>query len=104
MADYLRVRIDQLPAAGSSPEYIAEKAVPIGFWAVDLGLFTHLGDPPNVLASDRVVKWLTQDVEKIFGGKFYVQSDPYKSAQKLIEVVEKKRANLGLDSRSSLFG
>lgn len=104
LANYLGVRIDQLPAAGSSPEYIAEKAVPIGFWAVDLGLFTHLGDPPNVLASDRVVQWLTQDVEKIFGGKFYVQSDPYKSAQKLMEVVEKKRANLGLDSRSSLFG
>ncbi len=97
LADYLGIRIDQLPVAASSPEYIAEKAVPIGFWAVDLGVFTHLGDPPNVSASERVVKWLTEDVENIFGGKFYVNADPYTSAEKMIEVINSKRSNLGLE-------
>ncbi|PXF57018.1 MAG: carbon-monoxide dehydrogenase catalytic subunit [Candidatus Methanogaster sp.] len=96
VADYLGVRIDQLPIAGSAPEYIAEKAIPIGFWTVSLGVFTHIGDQPNVAASKRVVKWLTGDVEKIFGGKFYVEADPYKSAEKLIEVIEDKRKSLGL--------
>lgn len=96
VAGYLGVRIDQLPIAGSAPEYIAEKAVPIGFWTVSLGIFTHLGDQPNVAASKRVVKWLTDDVEKIFGGKFYVEADPYKSAEKIIEVIEDKRKALGL--------
>jgi len=95
-ASYLGVRIDQLPAAGSAPEYIAEKAVPIGFWTVALGVFTHIGDQPNVAASERAVKWLTDDVEDIFGGKFYVEADPYKSAEKIIEVIEEKRRALGI--------
>jgi carbon-monoxide dehydrogenase catalytic subunit len=96
LADYIGIRIDQLPIAASSPEYIAEKAVPIGFWAVDLGIFTHLGDSPNVLASERVVKWLTEDVENIFGGKFYVNADPYTSAAKMIDVINLKRSKLGI--------
>lgn len=96
VANHVGVRIDQLPIAGSAPEYIAEKAVPIGFWTVAMGIFTHLGDQPNVAASSRVVKWLTEDVEKIFGGKFYVEADPYKSAQKIIEVIEEKRKALGI--------
>jgi len=96
VANHLNVRIDQLPIAASAPEYIAEKAVPIGFWTVSLGIFTHLGDQPNVAASERVVKWLTDDVERIFGGKFYVEADPYKAAKKIIEVIEEKRRALGI--------
>jgi len=94
VAGYLGVRIDQLPIAGSATEYIAEKAIPIGFWTVSLGIFTHIGDQPNVAASKRVVKWLTDDVENIFGGKFYVEADPYKSAEKIIAVIEDKRKAL----------
>ena len=96
VSNHVGVRIDQLPIAGSAPEYIAEKAIPIGFWTVSLGIFTHLGDQPNVAASDRVVKWLTDDVENIFGGKFYVESDPYKSAKTMIDVIEQKRNALGI--------
>lgn len=96
VADYLGVRIDQLPIAGSAPEYIAEKAIPIGFWTVSLGIFTHIGDGPNVAASERVVRWLTNDVENIFGGKLYVEADPLKAARKIIEVIEDKRKNLGI--------
>lgn len=96
VAGHLDVRIDQLPIAGSAPEYIAEKAIPIGFWTVSLGIFTHIGDQPNIAASERVVKWLSDDVEQIFGGKFYVEPDPYKSAEKIIEVIEDKRKALGI--------
>jgi carbon-monoxide dehydrogenase catalytic subunit len=96
VANHVGVRIDQLPIAGSAPEYIAEKAIPIGFWTVSLGIFTHIGDQPNVAASERVVKWLTGDVENIFGGKFFIESDPYTSARKIIEVIEKKRSDLGI--------
>ena len=96
VSDYIGVRIDQLPIAGSAPEYIAEKAIPIGFWTVSLGIFTHLGDQPNVAASKRVVTWLTQDIEKIFGGQFYVEADPYKAAQKIKEVINNKRQALGI--------
>lgn len=96
VANHLNVRIDQLPIAGSAPEYIAEKAIPIGFWAVSLGIFTHLGDQPNVAASERVVAWLTEDVEGLFGGKFYVEADPYEAAKKITAVIEEKRRALGI--------
>jgi len=96
VANHIGVRIDQLPIAGSAPEYIAEKAIPIGFWTVSLGIFTHIGDQPNVAASERVVNWLTDDVENIFGGKFYVEGDPYESAKTIIEVIEGKRNALGI--------
>lgn len=102
VANHVGCRIDQLPIAGSAPEYIAEKAIPIGFWCVSLGIFTHIGDQPNVAGSERVVKWLTDDVEKIFGGKFYVEDDPYKSAQTIIDVIEEKRKGLGLSSALSM--
>jgi carbon-monoxide dehydrogenase catalytic subunit len=49
-----------------------------------------------VAASERVIKWLTDDVEKILGGKFYVEADPYKAAKKIIEVIEDKRKALGI--------
>ena len=96
VADYLGVRIDQLPVAGSAPEYFAEKAVSIAFWAVDLGLFTHVGDQPNVAASPEVVKLLTQDVEGLLGGKLYVESDPFEAASTILQVIEQKRQRLGL--------
>lgn len=96
VANHLKVRIDQLPIACSAPEYIAEKAIPIGFWAVSLGIFTHLGDQPNVAASERVVAWLTEDVEELFGGKFYVEADPYEAAKKITAVIEEKRRALGI--------
>jgi carbon-monoxide dehydrogenase catalytic subunit len=94
VANYLHVRIDQLPVAGSAPEYIAEKAIPIGIWTVLLGIFTHIGDQPNIAASERVVKFLTDDIEDIFGGKFYVEADPYITAEKIIGVIEEKRKAL----------
>ncbi|MCJ7603989.1 MAG: twin-arginine translocation signal domain-containing protein, partial [Desulfobulbaceae bacterium] len=42
------VKISQLPVAASAPEFITEKAVSIGTWAVDLGLLTHIGGQPYV--------------------------------------------------------
>jgi len=84
------MRIDQLPKAGSAPGYIAEKAVPVGFWTVALGIFTHIGDQPNVAASERALKWLTEDVEDIFGGKFYVEAELYRSAEEIKGVIEDK--------------
>ena len=96
VADNLGVRIDQLPAVGSAPEYFAEKAVSIAFWAVDLGIFTHVGDQPNIIASQEVTRLLTAGVEGLLGGKLYVQPDPVEAARRIGEVIEEKRRGLGL--------
>lgn len=96
LADYLQVPIKDLPAAASAPELNHEKALSIGTWAVDLGLFTHIGMAPNVLGSSVVTKVLTQDLEDLVGGKFYVEADPQVAAESILAHIKAKRAALGL--------
>lgn len=90
------VRIYELPVAASAPEYFAEKAVSIAFWAVDLGVFVHVGDQPNVIASTEVTNLLTRDVEGLLGGKLYVDPNPATTVQKMLAVIDAKRSALGI--------
>lgn len=43
-----------------------------------------------------MVKLLTGDVEGLVGGKFYVETDPRKTAKTLIAHINNKRKKLGL--------
>lgn len=96
LADALGVDISELPVAGSAPEWMSEKAVAIGTYFVGSGVFTHLGVIPPVLGSQKVSKILTEDVEGIFGGKFYVEPDPLKAADTIYNHILNKRKKLGL--------
>ena len=95
LAEALNVDIPDLPAAGSAPEWMSEKAVSIGTYFVASGVFTHLGTIPPVLGSKKVTKLLTEDVEYVVGGKFYVEPNPEKAAETIIRVIEEKRFKLG---------
>jgi anaerobic carbon-monoxide dehydrogenase catalytic subunit len=86
----------QLPIAGSAPEWMSEKAVAIGFYFVASGVFTHFGTPQPVLGSANVNNFLTDQVEKVLGGKFYFEPDPLKSAARILEHIDQKRAELKL--------
>lgn len=96
LAAYLGVSVTALPAAASAPELNHEKALSIGTWAVDMGLLTHIGMPPAVLGGPLVTKVLTDDIEGLVGGKFYVEPDPLKAAETLIEHIKAKRKGLGI--------
>lgn len=96
VAGYLKVKISDLPVAASAPEFITEKAVAIGTWAVALGLFTHIGGQPYISGSKNLVELLTHGVEALTGGKFYVETDPEKAANAIIDRVNEKRRALGL--------
>lgn len=96
LAGYLGVSVSQLPVAASAPELNHEKALSIGTWAVDLGLFTHIGMAPFVLGSPVVTKVLTEDIEGLVGGKFYVEPDPIKAAEAMVAHIRKKREALGI--------
>jgi anaerobic carbon-monoxide dehydrogenase catalytic subunit len=96
VAGYLNVSIPELPVAASAPEFITEKAVAIGTWAVNLGLLTHIGGLPYISGSPNLIKLLTEVVEKLTGGKFYVDTDPDKAADKIIATINTKRLALGL--------
>jgi carbon-monoxide dehydrogenase catalytic subunit len=88
--------IADLPAAAAAPEWMSEKAVAIGFYAVGSGAFTVLGEPFPVQGAPGLTKFLTQDIEGHFGGKFAFEGDPVKAARLMIDHIDAKRAALHL--------
>ncbi len=96
IANELGVDISDLPVAAAAPEWMSEKAVSIGTYAVASGIFTLLGLPPAILGSSNVVELLTAGAEDIVGARFAVETDPVKAAELIIEVIDDKRKGLGL--------
>jgi carbon-monoxide dehydrogenase catalytic subunit len=86
----------QLPVAGSAPEWMSEKAVAIGFYFVASGVLTHFGTPHPVLGSPAVNKFITEEVEKLVGGRFFFETDMTKAASQIIDHLDRKRAELKL--------
>ena len=96
MAKALGVDIPDLPVAGAAPEWMSEKAVSIGTYFISSGVFTVLGTVPPVLGSANVTKLLTEGAEDVVGGKFAVETDPFKAAQLMIDHIMAKRRALGI--------
>lgn len=96
IAKEMGVDISDLPVAGAAPEWMSEKAVSIGTYVVSSGIFTVLGTVPQVLGSPAVTKLLTETAEEVIGGKFAVETDPYKAAALMVQHIDRKRVELGL--------
>lgn len=98
IAEKLKVPIPKLPIAASAPEWVTEKAVSIGVWALALGIATHLNPVPPVTSppAGAVRKILTEDLENITGGKVLLGTTPQEAANALITHIKKKRQELGL--------
>ena len=96
IADKLGVDISKLPVAVSAPEYMEQKATVDAVFAVAYGLVTHVSPVPPVTGSDDAVKLLTEDVEKLTGGKIIVEEDPVKAAEIIEKVIMEKRNVLGI--------
>lgn len=96
VANHLGVDISDLPVVGSAPEWMSEKAVSIGMYVVGSGIDTWLGVVPPVTGSPVVVDYLTNKMEDIYGAKFFIEIDPDKSAEQMIERIEAKRKKLGI--------
>lgn len=96
IANALGVDISDLPVAGAAPEWMSEKAVSIGAYVVSSGIYTVLGVVPQVLGSPEVTKLLTETAEDVVGGKFAVETDPFKAAALMVKHIDEKRSALGL--------
>ncbi|SHJ37804.1 anaerobic carbon-monoxide dehydrogenase catalytic subunit [Parasporobacterium paucivorans] len=96
IANALGVDISDLPLAAAAPEWMSEKAVAIGTYAVSSGIYTVLNSPPPVLGSSNLTNLLTAGAEGVVGAVFAVEADPVKQAGLIIEHIEKKRTALGL--------
>ena len=95
--------IDQIPAIGLAPEWMSEKALAIGTYCVASGAYVIFGGtspvsgmPDKVSDSDLVAHYLSEEWEKIYGGKLEFIADPTVMVQKALAHIDKKRAGLGL--------
>ncbi len=96
IAAALGVDPSALPVAASAPEYLEQKAVADGAFAVAFGLLLHLAPVPPVTGAPLVAKVLTSDVEALTGGKVLVEPDTVKAADGIEAHIDSKRKALGL--------
>jgi len=95
--------IDQIPAVGLAPEWMSEKALSIGTYCVASGAYVIFGGsspisgmPDRVEDSDRVLRYISQGWEALYGGKMEFVADPDEMIRRTLEHIDKKRAALNL--------
>jgi len=89
--------ISDLPAAGAAPEWMSEKAISIGQYFVASGVYVVFGTNFPTLGAPNLTKYLFEEIENDYGGKWAFEPDPVKAAHKMIEHIDKKRKALGID-------
>lgn len=89
--------ICDLPAAGSAPEWMSEKAIAIGQYFVASGVYTVFGYHMPLEGAPVFKDYLYKEMENIYGGKWDCEPDPIKHAWKMINHIDKKRKELGID-------
>jgi carbon-monoxide dehydrogenase catalytic subunit len=90
--------ISDLPAAGSAPEWMSEKAISIGHYFVASGVYTVFGVTLPVSGAPVFQNYIFEEFEKLYGGMWDLEVDPIKHAHKMIAHIDKKRQALGIDS------
>jgi carbon-monoxide dehydrogenase catalytic subunit len=88
--------IDDIPGVGICPEYMCEKAIAIGTYAVASGIYTLFGVGSPVEASEEVTRLISEGWEKKVGGKMEFYKDWKDIVAKSLEHIDKKRTALGL--------
>jgi carbon-monoxide dehydrogenase catalytic subunit len=89
--------ICDVPAAGSAPEWMSEKAISIGQYVVSSGIYTVFGATFPTSGAPVFHNYLCKEMEKIYGGMWDFEPDPIKHAQLMIAHIDKKRQELGID-------
>ncbi|MDT8301777.1 MAG: anaerobic carbon-monoxide dehydrogenase catalytic subunit [Sedimentisphaerales bacterium] len=90
--------ISELPVAGACLESVAEKALAIGQYFVASGLLVVFAkETMPILGSKNVTDYLFKGIEKDLGGRWAIESDPFKAAEMIIQHLESKRDALGIN-------
>lgn len=93
--------ISELPVAGAAPEWMSEKAITIGHYFAASGVFTTFGIGLPIMGSETFTQHIFSEFEKIYGGKWAVEPDSGKMAAKMIDHINGKRKNLGIDTEKT---
>jgi carbon-monoxide dehydrogenase catalytic subunit len=89
--------ISDLPAAGSAPEWMSEKAISIGHYFVVSGVYTVFGGMLPTTGAPVFENYLFKELENIYGGMWNMVVDPIEHAHAIIAHIDKKRQALGID-------
>ncbi|MBO8168706.1 MAG: anaerobic carbon-monoxide dehydrogenase catalytic subunit [Thermoanaerobacteraceae bacterium] len=96
LADHLDVDIPDLPIAVTAPEWMEQKATIDGVFTLAYGAYTHLSPTPFITGAPQLVKLLTEEVEKLTGGKIVLGDDPQVIAHDIETHIVNKRKAMGL--------
>ncbi|MEJ2710697.1 MAG: anaerobic carbon-monoxide dehydrogenase catalytic subunit [Anaerolineales bacterium] len=95
--------IDQIPAVGLAPEWMSEKALSIGTYCMASGAYVIFGGsspisgmPDRVADSDLVLRYISEEWEKLYGGKMEFIADVDEMIRRTLAHIDEKRADLGL--------
>ncbi len=92
--------LSMLPAVGVAPEWMSEKAVAIGTYFVASGINVILGHPFHISGSEKVTRFLNEEVRHLFGASFHVCLDPEQATDTILEIVREKRERLGIHRKA----
>jgi len=92
--------MSKLPAVGVAPEWMSEKAITIGCYFVASGCDVILGLPFHTSGSENVSKYLQEEATDLFGAAFHEIADPMEAADKVCEIIEQARENLGINKKA----
>ncbi|MCK5564855.1 MAG: anaerobic carbon-monoxide dehydrogenase catalytic subunit [Planctomycetes bacterium] len=96
-----------LPVVGACLSSVHEKASAIGHYFVASGTPVVFGEGLlQIDGSEKVKKYLLDEIENDLGAKWMIESDPVKAADLILGAIEKKRDALGInqDTERKLFG
>jgi carbon-monoxide dehydrogenase catalytic subunit len=90
--------IADLPAVGSAPLWMSEKAVAIGQYFVTSGAHVIFQDLP-INGAKKFSEFLLKGIKEEYGACWGVESDPIKLAQAMIAAIDGKREALGINKK-----
>jgi anaerobic carbon-monoxide dehydrogenase catalytic subunit len=92
--------LSEVPVVGVAPEWMSEKAIAIGCYFVASGVDVILGHPFHTGGSEKVTQFLNHDTRELFGASFHVCTDAVQAAEKIMELINRKRERLGINRKA----
>ncbi len=90
--------ISELPACGTAPLWMSEKAVAIGQYFVTSGAHVIFQNLP-VTGSKEMTDFVLEGMKEEYGACWDYEEDPIKLAQKMIKAIDAKRDALGINKK-----
>ena len=97
IANALGVDVPALPVAVTAPQFMEQNATIDAIFALAFGVLTHVSPTPPIVGGARLIKFLSEDLESITGGRLLLEKDMGRAAEAISAT--SKRRGLRLASR-----